>query len=113
MNITIIFFLGLVIAFVGVIPPGLLNMTAAKISLKEGYSRGIVFSIGACVIVIFQTLIATIFARFLSDRPDVIDVLQRVAFVIFILISIYYLFIAKGDAKPQAELQVKSKKSRF
>ena len=75
MDITFIFFLGLFIALVGVIPPGLLNMTAAKISLKEGHSRGIVFSIGVCVIVIAQTYIAAIFARYLSNHPEVIDIL--------------------------------------
>ncbi len=113
MNITLIFFLGLIIALIGVIPPGLLNMTAAKISLKEGYSRGIMFSIGVCLIVIVQTSIAVIFARYLSNHPDVIDILQRVALVIFILITIYYLFIAKKEAKPGLENHIKSKHNRL
>ena len=113
MNITLIFFLGLIIALIGVIPPGLLNMTAAKISLKEGYSRGVMFSIGVCLIVIAQTYIAVIFASYLSNHPDVIDILQRVAFVIFILISIYYLLIAKKTAKPELENNSRSKHSRL
>ena len=113
MDITFIFFLGLLIALVGVIPPGLLNMTAAKISLKEGHSRGIVFSIGVCVIVIAQTYIAAIFARYLSNHPEVIDILQRVAFVIFILITIYFLLIAKEKPKTHIEPQTRSKHSRF
>ena len=85
MYITLTFLLGLIIALVGVIPPGLLNMTAAKISLKEGYNRGIMVSVGVCLIVIVQTYIAVIFARYLSNHPDVIDILQRVAFVIWML----------------------------
>ena len=113
MNITIIFFLGLFIAFVGVIPPGLLNMTAAKISLKEGHSRGIVFSIGVCIIVLAQTYIAAIFARYLTNHQEVVDVLQRVAFVIFVLITIYFLFVAKSEPKQQIDPKVRSKKSRF
>jgi len=100
LNITIVFFLGLIIALIGVIPPGLLNMTAAKISLKEGYTRGIMFSIGVCLIVMVQTSIAVIFARYLSSHPDVVDILQRVAFVIFILISIYFLVFAKKNESP-------------
>ena len=76
------------------IPPGLLNMTAAKISLKEGYGRGIVFSIGVCVIVFLQTYIASMFARYLNNHRDVVEILQRVAFVIFVLITIYFLLIA-------------------
>ncbi|WP_341216042.1 LysE family transporter [uncultured Wocania sp.] len=113
MDITFIFFLGLFIALVGVIPPGLLNMTAAKISLKEGHSRGIVFSIGVCVIVIAQTYIAAIFARYLSNHPEVIDILQRVAFVIFVLITVYFLFVAKNQPAKQATPKMRSKHSRF
>lgn len=113
MNITFLFFLGLIIAFVGVVPPGLLNMTAAKISLKEGHVRGIMFSIGVCVIVFLQTYIAAMFARYLSSNQNVIEVLQRVAFVIFVLITIYYLLIAKSDPKPDIDPQSKSKHSRF
>jgi len=107
-NITFIFFLGLIIALIGVIPPGLLNMTAAKISLKEGHTRGIVFSIGVCVIVLIQTYIAAIFARYLSNHPEVIGILKRVAFVIFVLITIYFLLIAKAQPKQQIKPKVKS-----
>ncbi|MCB0446195.1 MAG: lysine transporter LysE [Gelidibacter sp.] len=113
MNITILFFLGLIIALVGVIPPGLLNMTAAKISLKEGHVRGIMFSIGVCVIVFLQTYIAAMFARYLSNHKDVVEILQRVAFVIFVLITVYFLLIAKSEPKPDIEPHSKSKHSRF
>ncbi|MEZ4855044.1 MAG: lysine transporter LysE [Gelidibacter sp.] len=111
MNITIVFFLGLIIALVGVIPPGLLNMTAAKISLKEGHTRGIMFSIGVCVIVFLQTYIAAMLARYLTNHKDVVEILQRMAFVIFVLITIYFLLLAKP--KPEIEANTKSKHSRF
>ncbi|WP_298238610.1 LysE family transporter [uncultured Algibacter sp.] len=113
MDITFIFLLGLFFAFIGVIPPGLLNMTAAKISLKEGHSRGIMFSIGVCVIVFFQTYIASIFARYLSKHHEIVDILQRVALIIFILITVYYLLIAKSNPKQQVEPKIRSKHSRF
>jgi threonine/homoserine/homoserine lactone efflux protein len=105
--------MGLIIAFVGVIPPGLLNMTAAKISLKEGSNRGILFSIGVCVIVCLQTYLAAIFAKYLSNHPEVIEILQRVAFVIFVLITIYYLLLARKQPKPNVEANIRSKHSRF
>src|SRR5690554_8143845 len=103
----------MVVAFVSAIPPGLLNMTAAKISLKEGHVRGIMFSIGAALVFMLQTLVAAVFARYLSKHPDVIDILQQVAFVIFVLITMYFLLIAKKQTKPDAELETKSKRSRF
>ncbi len=113
MDISIVFLLGLSFAFVGVIPPGMLNMTAAKISLKEGHVRGFVFSIGVCVVVGVQTYLALIFAKYLNQHPDVVDVLKRVALVIFILISIYFFLVAKSEATPQEVDTSKSKKSRF
>ncbi|WP_370477743.1 LysE family translocator [Tamlana flava] len=113
MDITLIFFLGLIFALLGVVPPGLLNMTAAKISLKEGHVRGIMFSVGVCVVVFAQTYIAAIFARYLSKHPEVISVLRGVALIIFILITVYFLFIAKSTPKQQIEPKMKSKHSRF
>ncbi len=113
MNITFIFILGFFIALIGVIPPGLLNMTAAKISLKEGHVRGVMFSIGVCVIVLLQTYVAAVFARYLSKHLEVVDILQRVAFIIFVLITIYFLLIAKSKHKKQIKPQIRSKHSRF
>ncbi|NRB60573.1 MAG: lysine transporter LysE [Winogradskyella sp.] len=113
MSITVVFFLGLFVALIGVIPPGLLNMTAAKISLKEGPGSGITFSSGVCSIVFVQTYLASIFSRYLSNRPDVVEILQRVAFVIFVLITIYFLVIARNQNETPVETEDKSKRSRF
>ena len=113
MSITVVFFLGLFVALIGVIPPGLLNMTAARISLKEGPGRGITFSSGVCLVVFIQTYLAAIFARYLSNRPDIVEILQRVAFVIFVLITIYFLVIARNQKETKVEADVMSKRSRF
>ncbi len=114
MSITIVFFLGLFVALIGVIPPGLLNMTAAKISLKEGAGRGIMFSTGVCLVVFVQTYIASIFSRYLSNRQDIVEILQRVAFVIFVLITVYFLILASKQKETKiVEADVRSKKSRF
>lgn len=113
MDITFLFLLGLVFAAIGIIPPGLLNMTVAKVSLKEGYTRGIMFSVGACLIVAIQTSIAAVFAKYISNHPDVVDVLQRAAFVIFVLITIYFLILAQKQPKPIDQQEARSKQSRF
>jgi threonine/homoserine/homoserine lactone efflux protein len=113
LEISIVFLLGLLFAFIGVIPPGMLNMSAAKISLKEGHIRGFVFSIGVCVTVGVQTYLALIFAKYLNQHPDVVDVLKRVALVLFVLISIYFFLLAKRQISPQKVDASKSKKSRF
>jgi len=88
-------------------------MTAARISLKEGPGRGITFSSGVCLIVFVQTYIAAIFARYLSIRSDIVEILQRVAFVIFVLITIYFLIIAKSQKEQKLNPDIRSKQSRF
>lgn len=113
MDITVVFILGLVIAFIGVIPPGLLNMTVAKISLKEGAGRGMLFSTGVCTVVGLQTYIAAIFAKYLSNNSEVMDILKRVALVIFILITIYFLLLARKQPKLDVEANVRKKHQRF
>ena len=101
-------------AFIGVIPPGLINMSAAKISMKEGRRNATLFSLGVCVTVMFQTYIALLFARYLDKNPDVIASLEQVALGIFICITIYFLFIAKDTRRAIPENLVrKSKKKRF
>jgi hypothetical protein len=56
---------------------------------------------------------AAIFARYINNHPEVVKILQRVAFVIFVLLSIYFLVIAKKTPKPSIESPIKSKHSRF
>ena len=73
----------------------------------------VLFSIGVCVIVCLQTYLAAIFAKYLSNHPEVIEILQRVAFVIFVLITIYYLLLARKQPKPNVEANIRSKHSRF
>lgn len=113
MDLTIVFFLAFFLTFIGAMPPGMLNMTAAKISLKEGHVRGIVFSFGVCVINLFQIYLAAIFSRYLSKHPEVISVLRFIGLIIFILITIYFFFVAKSDPKQQIDPKIKSKHSRF
>ncbi|MEO8934563.1 MAG: LysE family transporter [Xanthomarina sp.] len=113
MDLALVVFLGFSATFLSTLPPGLINITAAKISLREGHIRGVMFALGASFVVLFQALVATIFARYLSNHPDVIGVLRVVALVLFTLISIYFIFIAKSKGKKKKERDSRSKTKRF
>jgi len=105
--------LGFFIAFLAVIPPGLINMTAAKISLQEGKNEAISFAIGASVIIFFQTFIAVLFARFISNHQEIVSTLQEIGIFIFSLLSIYFFWIAKKPKKIKTDSRVKGKSNRF
>ncbi|SDW47760.1 lysine transporter LysE [Aequorivita viscosa] len=107
------FLIGFFGALIGVIPPGLINMYAAKVSMKEGRKKGMLFSIGVCVTVMIQTYIALIFARYIEMHPGIVDVLQKVALGIFISLTIYFIFIAKDTRREFRDRDTYSKTSRF
>ena len=105
--------LGFFIAFLAVIPPGLINMTAAKISLQEGKNEAISFAIGASVIIFFQTFIAVLFARFISNHQEIVSTLQEIGIFVFSLLSVYFFWIAKKPKKIKTDSRVKGKSNRF
>ncbi|ABQ04367.1 LysE family transporter [Flavobacterium johnsoniae] len=105
---------GFIAAAIGIIPPGLINMTAAKINLKEGKKNALWFVIGAVLVIFFQVYVAVLFARVIDNRPDVVTLLREVGFVIFAILTIYFLFIAKEPkTKKKSKIKKSSKKSRF
>jgi threonine/homoserine/homoserine lactone efflux protein len=113
MSLLLNFAIGFLAAFVGVIPPGLLNMSAAKISMKQGRKIALLFSAGVCLTVCVQTYVALLFARYLDKHPEIIDILQEVALGIFICITIYFFFIAKDTRRGIPKEVNHSKTNRF
>lgn len=105
--------LGFFIAFLAVIPPGLINMTAAKISTQERRSTALSFAFGASIIIFFQTFTAVLFARFISNHQEIVVTLQEIGIFVFSLLSFYFFVIAKKPKGIKAHKQVKGKSNRF
>jgi len=105
--------LGFCIALLAVILPGLLNMTAAKISLQEGRNEALSFAAGAAVVVFFQTLIAVFFSRFISNHNEIVTTLQEIGVFVFSALSIYFFWIAKSPKKLNPAIKIKGKSNRF
>ncbi len=106
-------FFGLAITFMTTLLPGLINMTVAKISLREDKSRALMLGSGASVVVFFQALIATFFARFIDQRTDINHLIQEVGIGIFILLSFYFFFFAQKKKIQNEEVIISSKRSHF
>lgn len=113
MALVLPFFLGFIVAAIGITPPGLINMTAAKVSLKDGRIEAIFFAVGATIIVFFQTLLALMFANFISSHPDIINRLQEIGLFIFIALTIYFFWKAQKPKIPRTKKTIRSKSNRF
>ena len=105
--------IGFCIAFLAVILPGLINMTAAKISTQEGKNVALSFAVGASLIIFFQTFIAVLFARFISNHQEIVSTLQEIGIFVFTLLSIYFFWIAKKPKKIKTDSKIKGKSNRF
>lgn len=104
---------GLFLSAIGIALPGLINMTAAKISVRDGRSRALIFVAGAMVIIFIQTYIAVAFAKLINSDPDLIYMLQEVGLVLFSLLTLYFLFIAKKPKLKAEDTKVRTKVGRF
>ncbi len=114
MTLFLTFFFGFISAIIGVIPPGIINMTAAKVSLIDGKKRAMMFVLGALIIVFIQTYISVIFAQYIDNHHEVIVLLREIGCVIFIALTIYFLkFAPTPKINEEEEVKIKSKRSRF
>ena len=113
MNIITSLFLGFITAFVGIIPPGLINMTAAKVNLKEGKNNAMWFVLGAVLVIFFQVFLAILFARVIDRRPDLVTLLREVGLGIFITLTIYFLVLAKKPKDKTRKFKKNSTANRF
>ncbi len=104
---------GFLAGFIGVIPPGLLNMTAAKLSINQGKNKSLLFSLGASLVVIVQVSIAVLASKYLNKHPEIIGVLEKVAIGIFFILSIYFFFKARAERKSDSEIKIRNRKSVF
>lgn len=86
-------------AFLGLIAPSMLNMTAAKTSIEKGKKHGLQFAAGAASVVFIQAFIAVYFANKIT--PEIIKILQKAAF--FVLLGLAFFFYSQARKKFKAE----------
>ena len=110
MTFVLAIFLGLIISIVGILIPGMLNMTIAKISIKENQTQALNFAFGAVVVVFFQCFFGTYFAKYLDANPVFSEGLKKIGTFIFIALTIVFVVIG-FNAKNKKNIKVK--RNRF
>ena len=112
-HLIILFFATYSAAFMATVPPGLLNMNAAKTSVDKGKLNGIIFSLGVAVIIMTQAYIAVLISKFLYRNPEVIDLLLKIALLVFTFFAIYFFISAKNNKVKKIRMVKVSKKNSF
>lgn len=113
MEETKIFLITYFAALLGVVPPGLVNMTVAKTCVEYGKKNGLYVAMGASIIVFFQALVAILLAKYIFDNPFVRNILLRTGLVIFIFLMIYFYMKARSDSHLKKHSQKANSNSIF
>ncbi|WP_344926272.1 LysE family translocator [Aquimarina addita] len=82
-------------SMVGVIPPGLVNMTVARTCLERGKKNGVLVATGASMVVLLQAFVAILLAKYIFFNPFVKNILLRTGAVIFLLLAVYFFVKAR------------------
>lgn len=95
MEETKLFLITYLAAFIGVVPPGLVNMTVAKTCVEKGKKNGFFVAIGAGIVILIQAFIAVLLAKYIFDHPFIRKMLLRAGLVVFCILAIYFFIQAR------------------
>jgi threonine/homoserine/homoserine lactone efflux protein len=112
-HLLILFFATFSAAFMATVPPGLLNMNAAKTSVEKGKLNGVIFSLGVSSMIIIQAYVAVLISKFLYRNPEVIDLLLKCALLVFAFFTVYFFIAAQRNKVRPPKKVVKSKRNSF
>lgn len=103
MNYILPLIIGFLAAFIGLLAPSMLNMTAARTSIEKGKKAGIQFSAGAATVVFIQGFIAVTFAKYLVANPEIITNLKIAAIFVLLALAIFFFMQARKKFKAEGE----------
>lgn len=112
-HLLILFFVTFSAAFMATVPPGLLNMNAAKTSVEKGKLNGIIFSLGVSTMIMIQAVVAVYISKYLHRNPTVVEVLLKIAVLVFAFLAIYFFMAAKSNKKKVVKRVNISKRNSF
>ena len=111
-HLLILFFATFSAAFMATVPPGLLNMNAAKTSVEKGKTVGVIFCAGVSTTIMLQAYVAVMISKYLYRNPEIISGLQKAAIAVFAFFALYFFFTARNKKeKPISVVRVSRKNS--
>lgn len=102
-------FYGLVMAYIGLISPGMLNMTALKIRIHSNKIESVKFALGASLVVFFQAGIALFFADYFASNPQILENLKIAAVFVFFSLGLFFYLLSRK----KMEIKTADKKHNY
>ncbi len=83
--------LGFLMAFIGLMSPGLLTMTTLNTAIDRGVKNGYKFALGAIFPIIIQAHIALLGATYIKQHTEILTGFSKVAVLVFFILSFVFL----------------------
>jgi len=101
-------------SFSGGFPPGLVNMSVAKIALQKGKRNAYISAFGACLANFLQVMIGILLAKYVIKYANIQANVLKIGVFIFAALTVYFLYVAiKNKPIDTNADQRKSKKNFF
>ena len=89
-----IFFTGMLVSFIGSLPLGTLNIAAMQISISDGITAAMLFSIGSLLIEIIYVRISLVAIDWIRKQEKVLKALEWVTLVIVLALAVSSFYAA-------------------
>lgn len=89
-----IFFTGMIISFIGSLPLGTLNIAAMQISISDGITGAMFFSLGSLTVEIIYVRISLVAIDWIRKQDRILKILEWVTFFIVLALAISSFYAA-------------------
>lgn len=97
------FILGWAMGTVGIILPGIVNMTVVDVSIRKGLREAVRYSAGGAMAIFIQVFVAVAFTGYLTKNPGVFNFLKQASVVVFLALSLAFFILARKAQVKKAE----------
>ncbi len=84
------FVVGYLMAFIGLMSPGLLTLTTLNTAIDRGTKETVKFAIGAALPIIIQAHLALLGAQYLKKHPEILTNFSKIAVFVFLGLSVLF-----------------------
>jgi threonine/homoserine/homoserine lactone efflux protein len=108
-----LFFVGMLISFLGQLPLGNMNITATQLHLQEGLKHACKFGIGIAIVEVIYLRIALTGMDWVLKNSLVFEILGWVTVAVFLVLGIAGLVAARKQREDKKSLLLNNKLDRF
>ena len=84
------FVIGFLMAFIGLMSPGLLTMSTLNTAIDRGQKNAVKFAFGAIIPIFIQAHIALLGAEYIKSHPNIILSFSKIAIFVFLILSLIF-----------------------